>query len=486
MVVDLTCDPSSAALPETGAPTPVWVAIGASAGGLDALQQLIIGLSPTGRQGYIVAQHMAGGVHAERLRQLLSHHSAMPVRVAADGDAPQVDEILLIPGGCHAVWQAGALHLLPPSEHYFSTPSVDALFASLAALPRGQACGIVLSGSGSDGAEGCKTLRQAGHTVLVQQPAEARFQGMPEAAMAARGAQVLSLADMTRWLQGPRLTDRPALNNPAPSASPEEEALARLLPAIAQLTQVDFGGYKLDTLLRRLAKRQRETAEPDLPRYVAWALGQPQELWLLQQRFLVSVSSFFRDRTAFEALAAAWSAQASTTPWRCWVPACATGEEAYTLAMLREAGVAAGRWSADFELLASDLNKEALAVARHACYAATALREMPVDYRNRWLLPATTQQEVWRVHEQLRSRVHFEQADLLHKVAPGPWDLISCRNLLIYLKAECQDRLIRAFHAQLKPDGLLFISPSETLGQAAMNLFVPVDMGHRIFRKVLR
>jgi chemotaxis methyl-accepting protein methylase len=391
-------------------------------------------------------------------------------------EAPVSDAVTLIPSGCHAQWQAGRWVMTPPSERYFSTPSVDALLVSLAQGLGSQAAGVILSGAGSDGAHGAAMLLRLGGRVWIQSLRQARFDGMPAAAhQAAPGAPLLAVEDIpAQWLgQAP-----PMLVTRSASVA----ALAELIAHVRRATGVDFSGYKPETLERRAAKRLEQLGLASLAAYVEFVAAHPQEAWALQRRFLVSVSSFFRDRPAFEALGQAWRQdRPSPDPWRCWVPACATGEEAYTLAMLHAEGVRAGAWARGLEVLGTDLNTDALQQARQAIYDPKATREMDDAMCQRYFTP---HEQGLAVAAPIRAPVHFDCQDLLSRQPEGPWHVISCRNLLIYLQTPLQERLMADFHARMAPGGWLFISPAETLPQASLRWFSPHDMDHRIYRRV--
>jgi len=456
---------------------PTVVALGASAGGLEALQELLSRLRPNGHTGYVVAQHMASDSHHDLVLQLLQRVCALPVRLMQADETLVVDAVTLIPSGFHAQWQAGRWVLQPPSARYFSTPSVDALLVSLAEGLGSAAAGVILSGAGSDGAHGATVLWRHGGRIWIQSPRQARFDGMPRAALAAvPNAPVLKVEDMAAQWQG---MDPPP--NPAPTAATPD--LGALIGQVRRVTGVDFSGYKPDTLERRATKRLQELGLESLADYVGYVENRAEEAWTLQRRFLVSVSSFFRDRAAFEALGRAWrlTPGPSTAAWRCWVPACATGEEPSTPAMLHAEGQRDGSWAHRLDVLATDLNEEALRHARQAVYGHRATREMDDGLCQRYF---TSRDNELEVIASIRAGVRFECQDLLAVQPEGPWDVISCRNLLIYLQTPLQERLIADFHARMAPGGWLFISPAETLPQASLRWFAPHDMNHRIYRRL--
>lgn len=469
-------EPCCPEAPDTTIP-PAVVVIGASAGGLDALQQLLPRLRPNGVTAYVVVQHLSNHSHHDLILQLLQRSCSLPVRLMASGELPEPDVVCLVPSGCHAYWDAGRWSLRAPLAAFVYTPSVDALVQSLAAGLGERVALVILSGAGNDGARGAAELHRQGGQVWVQAPAQSRFDGMPRAVLAAVPAACVRRVEDMPAVWGWWRQDDEAV--PASLGA----GLGALLARVRQVTGVDFAGYKPDTLERRTARRLSELGCPTLGAYLSRLDDDPREVWVLQRRFLVSVSSFFRDRPAFEALAQAWRQHppAAGRPWRCWVPACATGEEAYTLAMLFADGRREGAWSGEIEVLGTDLNDEAVRHATLARYGQRAMKEVEGRTRERHF---TAVADGFEVVPAIRARVSLQQQDLLSRQPDGPWDVISCRNLLIYLQPALQERLLADFHARLVPGGWLFISPAETLPQASLRGFAPHDMNHRIYRRL--
>ncbi|MDD2545245.1 MAG: chemotaxis protein CheB [Burkholderiaceae bacterium] len=465
------------------------VGIGASAGGLDALLALFAQLPRTGRLGYVVAQHMASGDHTDLVLRLLQRASLLPVERAQDGQALGADRVYLVPAG-HDAWVDGRhLRLEAPDPRHTSTPSVNRLLISLAAACGASAVGLLLSGAGHDGAAGCQAIRAAGGLTLAQDPAEALFDGMPRAAID-RGAidQVLGVAQMAALLRGrfpacvpPAGAMEPA-RPPTLAESQAQEALHEVLRQVQAATGVDFSRYKEETLLRRLEQRKAELGLASIAAYRQWLRDHPQELQTLQNLFLVSVSSFFRDAEAFAALALALGPTLAGQPpgqaVRIWVPACAGGEEAYTLAILVHEWLQGQREPRPVAILATDLNPEALAVARRGIYRAGALQEVSPARRARYFIPHGAD---FAIHPDLQAWVQFEQGDVLTQPAPSGLDLVSCRNLLIYMRLDLQERLLQVFRDSLRPQGLLFMGLSESLGPAGSAWFRVLDYFHRVY-----
>jgi chemotaxis methyl-accepting protein methylase len=468
--------------------------IGASAGGLEAMLPLFARLRATGRVAYVVAQHMAHDGHGELVARLLGRAAALPVVVAQDGTRLQADTIYVIPAGQDGSVATDRIALRPPAPDSLSTPSASVLFASIAASQGPRGIGIVLSGTGGDGVAGCRALKAGGGLTIAQEPAEAKFDGMPRAAIDARLIDhvlpVEAIAGLLASLYPGAAAS--ALPRPPPGMNDEAPAfdtaarreLERLLPLVFDATGIDFSSYKEDTLLRRLEKRKATLGIAGADEYLRLARRSPDELRTLQQMFLVSVSGFFRDRASFRALEHALvvllAEKAAGEPVAVWVPGCASGDEAYTLAIVLSELLGPELGRHPVQVVGTDLNAEALATARAGIYRHTACVEMDPALVTRHLLPKGQHYEVAPA---LRALVRFEQRDALVGAPLAPLDLVSCRNLLIYMKGPLQERLIACCHRALRPHGLLFIGPSESLGAAGEALFSPVDHYHRLFRR---
>lgn len=435
--------------------------IGASAGGLEALEQLLAHLPPTGRVAYVIAQHMAPDGHAELVARLLERRSELQVSLASDGEELVGDRVYLLPAGGDGVVCGDRLQLQAAAPDSLSRPSVDVLFDSLARQYGGSAIGIVLSGTGSDGVRGCRSIRAGGGLCLAQEPRSARHSGMPLACLEAGVASEALLPQQ----MGARVAGLFSL--PLPEPTPAEPALGSLVRELREKTGLDFTRYKPETLTRRLNKRVADLGLASVAAYLARLAETPAEWHALGQLFLVSMSSFFRDRESFAALADA----VPGTDLRIWVPGCASGEECYSLAILFE-----GRVS---EILGTDLNEPCLEAARAGLYAESALAELEPQLRERYLV---RREQLYEVRADLRQKCRFTKQDLVRGEAPQNLDLISCRNLFIYLNSDLQTELLGRFHAALRPGGVLFLGPSETLGPAGVALFRTVQAEHKIFR----
>lgn len=435
--------------------------IGASAGGLEALEQLLAHLAPTGRVSYVIAQHMAPDGHAELLVRLLERRSSLAVSLARDGDLLESDHVYLLPAGCDGVVEEDRVRLRPAAPGSLSRPSVDVLFDSLARSYGSSAIGIVLSGTGSDGVRGCRAIGGRGGLCLAQDPRSARHSGMPRACLEA-GVASEALAPQSI---GSRVVDLFTL--PLPSAPAEEPALEGLVRQLKDRTGLDFSRYKPETLTRRLGKRVADLGLPSADAYLRYLGERPDEWNALAQLFLVSLSSFFRDPEAFAALPAALPPGKLSI----WVPGCATGEECYSLAILLGDRVR--------QVLGTDLSEQALQVAQAGLWPESALAELAPSQRERGFVPVAAG---WQIRPHWRALCRFERRDVVLGPVPAEVDLISCRNLFIYLNSDLQAELLTRFYAALRPGGILFLGPSEGLGPTGGALFRPVEAEHKIFR----
>jgi len=472
--------------------------IGASAGGLEAMLPLFAQLHPTGRIAYVIAQHMAKDGHSELVARLIRRETSLPVILADKTLRLQTDTVYLIPAGKEGQVRNDMLALFEPTIGNISTPSVNTLFRSIAESCGSNAIGIVLSGTGSDGVVGCRAIKAAGGLILVQEPAEAKHAGMPEAVIAA------GLADHVVPVEeiGEKLAARfPGYAAPAAAAnhkavttemesgetaisSAERRELEQLQSQVLEATGIDFSSYKEETLMRRLEKRKEAMGVATADAYQALIRRNPHELHFLQHLFLVSMSSFFRDRDSFLALERALAARIvdkqQGVPVRIWVPGCASGEEPYTLAIILNELLGSCRQLHPLAITATDLNAEALTMARAGIYPGTALQEMDAALRDRYF---TRTGEHFEVTPEVKACVSFEQRDVLSGRPTAELDLVSCRNLLIYMKSHLQDQLIKAFHRALLPNGLLFLGQYESLSFVGESLFAPVDQYHRLFAR---
>ncbi|MEY2653329.1 MAG: hypothetical protein RLZZ524_356, partial [Pseudomonadota bacterium] len=462
--------------------------IGASAGGLEALKALLPTLPVDPGLTYVVLQHLAP-THRSLLADILGTHTAMPVREARDGDALAGGLMLVTPPNAHIEFDGQRLRLSQPDPLSLPRPSINLFFASLAERVGPQAVGVILSGTGSDGAMGLRQIHAAGGRAVVQQPASARYTGMPEAAIRAVGHdRVLPPeaigAAIARMLEDGADDRLDAADDEALAPWVGLDQFGELLALVRRRCGIDFTDYKEATLLRRIARRMQARETPELADYLALCQREPAELDLLARDTLISVTRFWRDPAAFHVLAEAIGElvrrKPVLEPLRVWVAGCATGEEAYSVAMAFSEALGDHLAERVVQIYATDLDLEALALARRGLYAPGTLVDLPEPLVQRYFTPFGAQVEFSR---QLRERVVFSRHDLTRDPPFPRMDLICCRNVLIYLKQDAQARVMRTFHYALQPHGLLFLGRSESVLHHE-NLFGPVDKEQRLYERI--
>jgi chemotaxis methyl-accepting protein methylase len=465
------------------------VAIGASAGGLEALLSLLPKMRATGYVTYVISQHMAQDAHSALMVELLNRVSPLPVTQALPDEKLLPDRIYLIPPGRNGVVKDGLIHLQPPLAHMLSTPSVDVLFNSIADNCKSRGVGVILSGTGSDGTSGCRAIRSHGGITFAQDPEAAVYNGMPSSAIAAGAIDhVFRESDLPEEILARLPGIRPSHPGEARFSRREdvhvEPALKKILQLVMQATGTDFSGYKEGTLQRRLEKRQASLKIPSVEGYLTHLRKHPDELANLQHAFLVSLSSFFRDHASFHALQRELHRLVERKKHgediRIWVPGCASGEEVYTLAIILTELLRERVHEFAISIVGTDLNAEAISHAEAGIYKKSAFKEMDPVLHERYF---HSRGESWQIDRRLQDMCQFERGDVLRREPLQRLDLISCRNLLIYLKTDVQECLFQKFHDSLVPHGLLFLGQSESIGFSGKALFAPIDSYYRIFER---
>jgi two-component system CheB/CheR fusion protein len=455
------------------------VGIGASAGGLEACKRLVAALpKPTG-MAFILIQHL-DPTHESMMVDLLAGHTTLTVIQAADGMPVEREHVYVIPPGTYLSVEEDVLHLSQPRARRGARLPFDFLLSSLAEQYGARAVCVVLSGSGADGSLGLKSIKGNGGLVIAQEPTEAGYDGMPRSAIATGAVDmVLPVAEI-----GEALVRRGA----------EDSRAARdWLPAIIDLLRTrtvhDFTLYKRGTLQRRIARRMSLIAikPKDMERYLGQLRNDPAELDLLAKDLLINVTSFFRDPKLFEVLAEIvipelLDNQRADHPVRVWVAGCSTGEETYSLAILfREAMIAAKR-NIKVQIFASDIDPDAVADAREGVYTEAIAAHVSPERLARFF---SNEEGKFRILPELRALVIFAVQDLLADPPFSRLDMVSCRNLLIYLRPEAQTKVISLFHFALRENGILILGGAETVAPAE-NRFTAISKSQRIYRHVGR
>lgn len=473
--------------PLPGADFPV-VAIGASAGGLEACRKLVAALPDATGLAFILVQHLDPN-HDSMLVELLSGHTGLRVLEAAEGMRLAPDHLYVIPPGASLSVADGALHLSQPLTRHGARLPFDFLLNSLAASCGSRTVCVVLSGSGADGSLGLPAVKTAGGMVIAQDPLEAGFDGMPRSAIATGTVdKILKLADIATALVARSV--QPAA--PAPPAAPGParlamDTVAAVIDLLRRKTAHDFTLYKPGTLHRRIERRMATAGvRPDqAARYLEILTSDPDELEHLAKDLLINVTSFFRDPQVFEYLAAhvlpdMIANHPPEQPLRLWIAGCSTGEETYSLTMLAMEAIAAAKSPLKLQVFASDVDSDAVASAREGLYPATIAADVSPGRLARFFQKSI---DGYRVSADLRATIVFATQDVLSDPPFSTLDLVSCRNLLIYLRPEAQEKVIAALHFSLRGGGVLLLGSAETPGNIE-GRFKVISKAERLYRRI--
>ena len=459
------------------------VGIGASAGGLEAFRRFFSAMPADGGVAFVLIQHLdptRGSLTAE----LVGAHTAMPVVQAADRMRVEPNRIYVIPPNAYLSLHAGTLRLTPPDAPRNLRMAVDFFFHSLADDRREHAIGIVLSGTGTDGTLGLKEIKAAGGMTMVQDPDTAEHDGMPRSAVATGSADYVlpaeQMADaLLRYVRHAVVTAAPD------DAAPPPGPLLSVVQLIHNQTALDFSGYKTATLRRRIHRRMSLRHVQRMAAYLDVLRTDPAEVVALSKDLMIGVTSFFREPAAWQSLQeqavrTLLATRASHTPLRVWVPACATGEEAYSIAMVLLEEIAASGKRCPLQVFATDIDTAALETGRAGLYPEGIAAHVSAERLTRFFVKDGPR---YRVTKELRQAVMFAPQSLLTDPPFSRLDVISCRNLFIYLEPEVQERLIPLLHFALVAGGILFLGSAEGIAAHA-DLFETIAAKHRIYRRV--
>lgn len=460
------------------------VALGASAGGLEAFKKFFDALPADSGMAFVLIQHL-DPTHESLMVDLLASHTPMKILLATDGMQLARNRVHLIPPGSYLAIQGGALRLSKPLERHGLRMPFDFFLRSLAEECGERAICAILSGTGTDGSLGLKAVKERGGLVIVQDPEEAAYDGMPRSAIMSGGADlVLAIADIPHALiRYGRQTYVKAGHADGESSVPVQEAFARIIDLLAAKTPHDFTLYKQGTLHRRIERRMAMADIASGGDYLSFLQEDAAERERLAKDLLINVTHFFRDPAAFDLLEEKIipelvQRQTSDRPLRIWVPGCSTGEEAYSITMLFLEQIATAKRNIKLQVFASDIDTDCVAFARNGIYSESIEADVTPTRLARFF---TKEDHSYQVVRELREAVVFTSQSLLADAPFSRLDLISCRNLLIYLGPEAQHRILSLFHFALREDGVLFLGSSETVGNAS-DRFEPISKTHRIYR----
>jgi two-component system, chemotaxis family, CheB/CheR fusion protein len=460
------------------------VGIGASAGGLDALKDFFKAMPPDSGTALVVVQHLEPA-HESRMADILSKYTTMSVAQAEDGMPVRPNCVYTIPASKYLSIRAGRLRLTEPLERHGMRMAIDFFLRSLAEDQQAKAICVILSGSGSDGTHGLRAVRSAGGMCMAQEPTTAQFGIMPQNAIDTGLVDYILPADrmpeaLVAYVRHPRSGAADSQDTGEAGLSDEVESVLQLLRS---RTDSDYRCYKKGTVVRRIERRMGLKQVAGMEDYLKLLGKDPQELAQLAKDMLIGVSSFFRDGEAFEelrklAIIPLVAGKSPDGPLRVWVPGCATGEEAYSVAaLLLEALAAAGKANA-IQVFASDVDDAALETARAGIYGDSIAADVRPERLERFFL---RKNDRYQVGKRLRDTVVFTRQNLIADPPFSKMDLITCRNVLIYFQPEAQRKIISLFSFALNVGGYLFLGKSEVITDPR-ELFETVSKPRRIYR----
>ena len=456
------------------------VGVGASAGGLDALKQLVAAVPADTGLALVILQHLPPS-QIGQLASLLAGSTALPVIDVASGHRIEPNTILVVPPHTSACVFRGALVLRTAKPGTRPRQPIDALFTSIADVLRERAVGVVLSGTARDGTEGLRAIRAAGGLTFAQDPSTAQFDEMPRSAIAAGVVEIVrspaQIGDEIGRIA--RLGPRPGV---AAQPSAAVTAIDRVLEQLREASGIDFSSYKRTTIERRLARRLSRHQLGSLDEYSSYLAAHPDEASVVYEDLLIHVTEFFRDRAVLARLVEQvipdlLRNKSATAPVRVWVPGCSTGEEVYSLAILLIE--LCGERSRPLQLFGSDLSERAIEAARQGQYPEAIAAQVGEERLARFFHP---EDGGYRINRDVRERCVFVRHDLVTDPPFSKLDLVSCRNVLIYLDASLQQRVLPIFHYALNQPGYLLLGPAETVAGFEAQ-FQPIDADARIYAR---
>ena len=465
------------------------VCIGASAGGLDALERFFKACPADTGAAFVVIQHLSPD-HKSIMNNLLARHTDMPVIMVEDAMPIMANSVYLIPPGTMMHITTGHLHLTPKTTRGLNLP-IDVFFASLADVYKHHAIGLILSGTGTDGTRGAEAINAAGGMMLVQDPETAKFDGMPRSAIATGLIDGVLLAEdlparVVAHIHNLPVTP-PAIDIPKAIAHADMthiDLMAALMRVLHQVTGIDFADYKQATVQRRIERRMQVRHTPELFQYLDLLENDRSEVLTLRREMLISVTSFFRDPEAFEALyeqvilPMVGEASASTT-LRVWTAGSASGEEAYTLAMLfLEAFAHHQRWP-NLKIFATDIDQQCVEAGGLGQYPESAAAELSPERLERFFVKNGDR---FVVKNELRQCIVFARHNLLADPPFTKMDLVVCRNTLIYFKSGAQERALRSLQYAVREGGAMMLGSSESLSSVSDGMQV-INAKLKLFRR---
>lgn len=461
------------------------VGIGASAGGLETLEILFRNMPREPGLAFVIIQHLSPK-HKSIMASLLEKHTQMPVQEIEDATRLEPDCVYLNPPNKNVAVFNRVLHLMEPVKTGAINMPIDFFFRSLSEDQKEKAIAIVLSGTASDGTLGIKAIKGEGGMVMVQDPDSARYDGMPRSAIETGLVDfILPVEKMPEHLFG--YAKHPVVKTPGAAVFSEisgRNQLQKIFALIRSATGHDFSHYKHSTIERRIERRLAVHQIGTLPDYILFLQKNPEELDLLFKNLVIGVTRFFRDPQSFQvieqpALARRLEAKFPEDTLRCWVVGCSTGEEAYSFAILISETMEKLKKHINVQIFATDIDERAIDSARRGVYPASIAADVSKERLRRFFVK---EEGRFKVKQQIRDMVVFSLQSVIKDPPFSKLDMVSCRNLMIYLDATLQKKLIPLFHYTLNPEGVLLLGTSESIGEFT-DLFKVVDAKWKVFQR---
>ena len=460
------------------------VGIGASAGGLEAFDEFFRNMPSDSGMAFVLIQHLDPS-HKSLLPDLIKRYTSMKVLEIKDGMKVEPDTIFVIPPNRYIAILHGKLHLMDSPSSGIRAP-IDFFFRSLAEDQKEKGIVLVLSGTGTEGTLGLKAIKGEGGMVMVQSLESAKYDGMPRSAIATGLADyTLPVAKMPEQLTAYIQHAFGRMPPKAPKPVLKEDLLAKVFIAVRSQTGHDFSYYKRSTIVRRVERRMAINRIPTLAEYVRHLQSDPEESRVLFREILIGVTNFFRDPEAFDSLRQKvvielLEKRGQDEPLRIWTPGCATGEEAYSLAMMFHSQEAKPTKDINVQVFATDIDDRAIEIARSGLYPGSIAADIRPEILGRYF--NKEEGGFYRVKKNIRDMVVFAVQNVIADPPFSKIDLVTCRNLLIYLGPELQKKVLSLFHYALKQDGFLFLGSSETVNET-LKLFSAVDRKWKIYKR---
>lgn len=461
------------------------VAIGASAGGIEALKEMLGVINPNCHIAYVLVMHMAPDI-PNGLTEVIQSFSNIPVLEVKKDIKVEHGKIYVISPGQNLTYLDGFLRVSKIENELLKRKPIDHLFESLATNISSKCVGVILSGTGSDGSYGLKKINNSGGLVVVQEPKEAKFDGMPSNAIeTGQVDHVISASKIIEFIED--YTNNAVRNNltePEMLEPSDREVLKDILEYIRGQQQIDFSGYKQSTILRRIHRRMQFNHKTTLTEYLVFLRSKLNEASLLVNECLITVTQFFRDKDVFDNISriiipAVFEDKNTDDAIRVWSVGCASGEEAYSMAILLLEEANRRPISPKIEIFASDISEPALKRAREGVFSGAIEAELSNERLQRYFIK---ENEGYRVRKELRELIVFANHNILRDPPFSKLDIIICRNLLIYLNRNLQNDVIDLFHCVLNPNGILILGPSETIEREA--LFNKISADYCIYKRL--